>query len=103
MILGHSLGTLNTLYALNQLTKAEKDEMVELAILAGPPYLGSTNAVRDIVGGDPSYTEKIIKWNIGINLKNQKLIEGTIPSTAEIFPKNTMFENENSNWMKTIM
>ena len=55
IVMGHSLGTLNTLFTLNQLTKQEKDEMVEFAILAGSPYLGSPTAFSNIIGGDPSY------------------------------------------------
>ena len=33
----------------------------------GGPYLGSSKAVRSLLGGDPSYMDKYLGHDVGVN------------------------------------
>jgi hypothetical protein len=69
----------------------------------GGPYLGSTKVLRSNLGGDPSYLDKWLGHDVGINYYCQNKAINSGSSGADLYPKDSFFRFVNEPWMKDII
>eukprot|EP00331_Platyophrya_macrostoma_P032674 CAMPEP_0176457938 /NCGR_PEP_ID=MMETSP0127-20121128/32266_1 /TAXON_ID=938130 /ORGANISM="Platyophrya macrostoma, Strain WH" /LENGTH=658 /DNA_ID=CAMNT_0017848353 /DNA_START=140 /DNA_END=2116 /DNA_ORIENTATION=- len=96
VIVAHSLGNLNTLPTLLNMSQEDKDKMIALYVAAGAPYGGASKPTRFMLGGN---TEFVFENFIGFQFYNQRSIMGASSSGFDLIPKDTFFRFKNEPWM----
>ena len=100
VIIGHSLGNLNALSSLNQMSQDDKDRMIAAYVVISPPFAGAPKALMSALGGDPSFQ---FGFGIGINFFTQARLVGGASSTQDLIPKDLYFRFKNETWMQDLL
>lgn len=99
----HSLGSLHALLTLSKMDQKTKDEKIQLLMTMGGPYLGSSKAMRQNLGGDPSYLDHFLGHDLGINYYCQNKATNSAGSGVDLYPRDTYFRFQNEPWMQEIL
>ena len=100
VIVGHSLGNLNVLPALNSMSQEDKDLMVSSYVAITPPFGGVPKTLQNALGGDPSFR---IGMGYGVNAYNQARIMEAASSTQDLTPKDVFHRFRNEAWMQDLL
>mmetsp|Transcript_60009 Transcript_60009/g.69499 ORF Transcript_60009/g.69499 Transcript_60009/m.69499 type:complete len:692 (+) Transcript_60009:34-2109(+) len=100
VIIGHSLGNINTLPVLTKITPEMKDKMVAAFIALMPPFGGVSGTIRTHVGGDDSL---LLTSFLGVQVSNQRQLMTAFSSIFELLPGDAFFRFKDEPWMKEII
>lgn len=100
VLVGHSLGNLNTLPVLMKMSQEDKDKMIALYVSAGAPFGGASKPTRLMIGGDQGF---IFKNLIGFQYFNQKSIMAASSSGFDLLPKDHFYRFKDEPWMKELI
>lgn len=97
-VIAHSYGNLNFLNVISQFSPLKKKHLINRYIALAAPFLGSSNSLFSLIGGNSKY---YFMEGYGIDFQNGKKILQT-PSFYDLLPRLNWNLFKDANWMKSI-
>lgn len=98
-IVAHSMGNLNMMNVLKNLTPEERELWIERYFALAPPFIGSPKTWSMLIGSAGGYSDSPI-LNLDFPTFSQTVV--TYPSMFDLMPRNTWNLFKDTNWLKSI-
>ena len=107
LLIGHSMGVLNSLSFLYNMDTNYKNEKIGRFIALGPPFMGVSYTLKAKILGYEGFNMNLSIWGYDIfrlylSMENQKIYEPFSGLGYDLLPKFTWENHKNENWFKLL-